>query len=309
MSITLHLQIIFALSGNMQFGRTTLTANKHHTNTAYGGYLALVADFYFIKTSVDASGSFQFDLALVGNGQFSLSVTLGAVDGSTILSTDASGGVVKCDVGAAFGSNGDTHAIAADIHLGIFEGDVPGIVLIVDATNLAVDVQRAVLYGQAGTVSAIDCRTICSLNFQGTVICHSDTSGAVDAMPVVIVSQAALIVIDFVNTSVHRVDGQLELSSMARSPRCTIPRPPCVVEPASVLLMSTSARQSHIRTARDHHSGRSMINVQRALVAGLVSFDGKELSALYHPPLPPKNQEVWAMFVDTHKFMGFFRMF
>ena len=147
MSIALHLQIIFALSGNMQFGRTTLTANKHHTNTAYGGYLALAADFYFIKTSVDTCGSFQFDLALVGNGKFSLSVTLGAVDGSTILSTDASGGVVKCDVGAAFGSNGDTHAIAADIHLGIFEGDVPGTALIVNATAIAVDVQRAVFYG------------------------------------------------------------------------------------------------------------------------------------------------------------------
>ena len=187
MSITLHLQIIFALSGNMQFGRTTLTANKHHTNTAYGGYLALVADFYFIKTSVDASGSFQFDLALVGNGKFSLSVTLGAVDGSTILSTDASGGVVKCDVGAAFGSNGDTHAIATDIHLGIFEGDVPGTALIVDATAIAVDVQRAIFYGQAGTGSAIDCRALCSLDLQCAVTCYRDVVGTVNAITIVAV--------------------------------------------------------------------------------------------------------------------------
>lgn len=37
-------------------------------------------------------------------------------------------------------------------------------------------------------------------------------------------------------------------------------------------------------------------------------FDGKELSAFYHTP-PIKNQEVWARFVDTHKFIGFFRVF
>ena len=187
MSIALHLQIIFALSGNMQFGRTTLTANKHHTNTAYGGNLALAADFYFIKTSVDTCGSFQFDLALVGNGQFSLSVTLGAVDGSTILSTDASGGVVKCDVGTATGSNGDSHAIAADIHLGIFEGDVPGTALIVDATAIAVDVQRAVFYGQAGTGSAIDCRALCSLDLQCAVTCYRDVIGTVNAITIVAV--------------------------------------------------------------------------------------------------------------------------
>ena len=161
MSLALHLQIIFALSGNMQFGRTTLTANKHHTNTAYGGNLALAADFYFIKTSVDTCGSFQFDLALVGNGQFSLSVTLGAVDGSTILSTDASGGVVECDVGAATGSNGDTHAIAADIHLGIIEGDVPG--------------------------TALDCRALCSIDLQCAVTCYRDVIGTVNAITIVAV--------------------------------------------------------------------------------------------------------------------------
>ena len=38
-------------------------------------------------------------------------------------------------------------------------------------------------------------------------------------------------------------------------------------------------------------------------------FDGKELSAFYHTPPPIKNQEVWARFVDTHKFIGFFRVF
>ena len=187
MSITLHLQIIFTLSGNMQFGCTTLTANKHHTNTTYGGYLALAADFYFIKTGVDASGSFQFDLALVGNGQFSLSVTLGSVDGSTILSTDASGGVVKCDVGTATGSNGDSHAIAADIHLGIFEGDVPGTALIVDATAIAVDVQRAIIYGQAGTGSTVDCRALCSLDLQCAVTFYRDVIGTVNAITIVAV--------------------------------------------------------------------------------------------------------------------------
>lgn len=187
MSITLHLQIIFALSGNMQFGRTTLTADKRHADSAYRGNLALAADFYFIKTSVDACGSFQFDLALVGNGQFSLSVTLGAVDGSTILSTDASGRVIKGDVSAATGSNGDTHAIAADIHLGIIEGDVPGTALIVDATAIAVDVQRAVFYGQAGTGSTVDCRALCSLDLQCAVTCYRDVIGTVNAITIVAV--------------------------------------------------------------------------------------------------------------------------
>ena len=187
MSIALHLQIIFALSGNMQFGRTTLTADKRHADSAYRGNLALVADFYIVETCLNTSDSFQFNLALVGNGQFSLSVTLGAVDGSTILSTDASGGVVEGDVGAAFGSNGDTHAIAADIHLGIFEGDVPGIVLIVDATNLAVDVQRAVLYGQAGTGSTVDCRALCSLDLQCAVTFYRDVIGTVNAITIVAV--------------------------------------------------------------------------------------------------------------------------
>lgn len=32
-------------------------------------------------------------------------------------------------------------------------------------------------------------------------------------------------------------------------------------------------------------------------------------SYLIIPPPPIKNQEVWARFVDTHKFMGFFRPF
>ena len=188
MSITLHLQIIFALSGNMQFGRTTLTADKRHADSAYRGNLALAADFYFIKTSVDACGSFQFDLALVGNGQFSLSVTLGAVDGSTILSTDASGGVVKCDVGTTTTrSNADTHAIATDIHLGIIEGDVSGTALIVDATAIAVDVQRAVFYGQAGTGSAIDCRALCSLDLQCAVTCYRDVTGTVNTITIVAV--------------------------------------------------------------------------------------------------------------------------
>ena len=34
-------------------------------------------------------------------------------------------------------------------------------------------------------------------------------------------------------------------------------------------------RQGHIRTVRDHHSGISAINVQRALFAVLVTLDGQ----------------------------------
>ena len=276
MSITLHLQIIFALSGNMQFGCTTLTANKHHTNTAYGGYLALAADFYFIKTGVDASGSFQFDLALVGNGQFSLSVTLGSVDGSTILSTDASGGVVKCDVGTATGSNGDTHAIAADIHIGIIEGDVSGIALILDALAIAVDVQRAALYGQAGILAAVNGRALCSLDLQCAAILYGDVVSAVNTVTKVAVNLAVLVIIDLVNTRAYRVNGQAGLVLYGQ----VAP----LYDTAAALRAGTCFRmldihigavgQGDIRTAGNDHAGRGVINIQTAAITGFVSFNG-----------------------------------
>ena len=45
------------------------------------------------------------------------------------------------------------------------------------------------------------------------------------------------------------------------------------------------------------------------LVCRSFCFADKVLLALYHTPPPIKNQEVWARFVDTHKFIGFFRVF
>ena len=96
-------------------------------------------------------------------------------------------------------------------------------------------------------------------------------------MPVVIVSQAALIVIDFVNTSVHRVDGQAGVVLYGQvtplyDTAATLRSGTCV---RIVDIHIGVVRQGHIRTVRDHHSGISVINFQRALFAVLVTFDGQ----------------------------------
>ena len=88
-------------------------------------------------------------------------------------------------------------------------------------------------------------------------------------MPVVIVSQAALIIIDFVNTSVHRVDGQ---AGVVLYGQVTLRSGTCV---RIVDIHIGVVRQGHIRTVRNHHSGISVINFQRALFAVLVTLDGQ----------------------------------
>ena len=273
-----HVQVIQTITGNMQFGGSAgSTTENHPVSYRVRDNFALSTDLHIIESSLNTVIRIERNIAAVREGQITVAFFLRSIDGSAILSTDASGGVVKCDVGAAFGSNGDTHAIAADIHLGIIEGDVPGTALIVDATAIAVDVQRAVLYGQAGIDSTVDCRALCSLDLQSTVTCYLDVIGTVNAIPVVIVSQAALIVVDFVNTSVHRVDCQAGIILYGQ----VAP----LYDTAATLRSGTCfrivdvhigvVRQGHIRTVRDHHSGISAINFQRALFAVLVTLDGQ----------------------------------
>ena len=184
--------------------------------------------------------------------------------------------MIKCDVSAATGSNGDTHAIAADIHLGIIEGDVPGTALIVDATAFAVNVQRAVLYGQAGILAAVNGRALCSLDLQSTVTCHSDVIGTVNAVTKVAVNLAVLVIIDLVNARAYRVNGQAGLVLYGQ----VAP----LYDTAAALRAGTCFRmldihigavgQGDIRTAGNDHAGRGVINIQTAAITGFVSFNG-----------------------------------
>ena len=189
MRFATHVQVIQTITGNMQFGGSAgATTENHPVSYRVRDNFALSTDLHIIESSLNTVIRIERNIAAVLEGQIALAAGLRTIDGSAIiLSTDASGGVVKCDVGTATGSNGDTHAIAADIHLGIIEGDVPGTALIVDATAIAVDVQRAVFYGQAGTGSAIDCRALCSLDLQCAVTCYRDVIGTVNAITIVAV--------------------------------------------------------------------------------------------------------------------------
>ena len=188
MRFATHVQVIQTITGNMQFGGSAgATTENHPASYCVRDNFALFTDLHIIESSLNTVTRIERNIAAVLEGQIALAAGLRAIDGSTILSTDASGGVVKCDVGAAFGSNRDTHAIAADIHLGIIEGDVPGTALIVDATAIAVDVQRAVFYGQAGTGSTVDCRALCSLDLQCAVTCYRDVTGTVNTITIVAV--------------------------------------------------------------------------------------------------------------------------
>ena len=172
----------------MQFsGFTGATPEDHTIHHIVGGNFTLSTDLYIIESSLNTVIRIERNFAAVREGQITVAFFLRSIDGSAILSTDASGGVVKCDVSAATGSNGDAHAIAVDIHLGIIEGDVSGLTLIVDATAIAVDVQRAVLYGQAGTGSTVDCRALCSLDLQCAVTFYRDVIGTVNAITIVAV--------------------------------------------------------------------------------------------------------------------------
>ena len=172
----------------MQFGGSAgATTENHPVSYRVRDNFALSTDLHIIESSLNTVIRIERNIAAVREGQITVAFFLRAIDGSAILSTDASGGIVKCDVGTATGSNGDTHAIATDIHLGIIEGDVSGTALIVDATAIAVDVQRAVFYGQAGTGSAIDCRALCSLDLQCAVTCYRDVTGTVNTITIVAV--------------------------------------------------------------------------------------------------------------------------
>ena len=132
----------------MQFsGSTGATPEDHTIHHIVGGNFALSTDLHIIESSLNTVTRIERNIAAVLEGQIALAAGLRAIDGSAILSTDASGGVIKGDVSAATGSNGDTHALAVNIYLRIIEGDVSGIVLILDALAIAVDVQRAVFYG------------------------------------------------------------------------------------------------------------------------------------------------------------------
>ena len=186
--IVLHVQVVQAVSGNVELGGAAVATPEDHTiHHIVGGNFALSTDLHIIESSLNTVTRIERNIAAVLEGQIAAALFLRSIDGSAILSTDASGGVIKGDVSAATDSNGDTHAIAADIHLGIFEGDVPGTALIVNATAIAVDVQRAVLYGQAGTGSTVDCRALCSLDLQCAVTCYRDVIGTVNAITIVAV--------------------------------------------------------------------------------------------------------------------------